>query len=159
MQVTTCKAAPEIIRPQFIQQPVPEERPVPPPRARIVKKRKALRGDTSSYEITTRNGTDPLQQLIATRKAIERHIKKLLDSMRGIKYVEVLQIYLEKLSDGEMVTETSYFKILAQAIVSPGEIAEALQVSKEQISNMVAQWISEGSGWTVRSVDGHYTLV
>ena len=29
-------------------------------------------------------------------------------------------------------------------------------MSKQQILNKVAQWISEGSGWTVQSVDGHY---
>ena len=36
------------------------------------------------------------------------------------------------------------------------EINEALQLSKQQILNMIAQWISEGSGWTIESVDNHY---
>ena len=36
------------------------------------------------------------------------------------------------------------------------EINEALQMSKQNILNKIAQWISEGSGWTVQSVDNHY---
>ena len=31
-----------------------------------------------------------------------------------------------------------------------------LKLSKQQILNKVAQWISEGSGWVVLSVDNHY---
>ena len=36
------------------------------------------------------------------------------------------------------------------------EIPEVLQLSKKQILNFVAQWISESSGWTIQSVDNHY---
>ena len=36
------------------------------------------------------------------------------------------------------------------------EINEALQMSKQNILNKIAQWISEGSGWAVQSVDNHY---
>ena len=34
-----------------------------------------------------------------------------------------------------------------------------LQESQEQIINKIAQWISEGSGWTIESVDNHYTNI
>ena len=36
------------------------------------------------------------------------------------------------------------------------EIADSLQSSKQQILNKIAQWISEGSGWTIQSVDSDY---
>ena len=36
------------------------------------------------------------------------------------------------------------------------EISESLKSSEELILNKVAQWISEGSGWTIESVDNHY---
>ena len=35
-------------------------------------------------------------------------------------------------------------------------VVEALKLSKDQILNIIAQWISEGSGWTVESVDDHF---
>ena len=31
-----------------------------------------------------------------------------------------------------------------------------LELSKEYILNIIDQWISEGSGWTIESVNGHY---
>ena len=39
------------------------------------------------------------------------------------------------------------------------EIAESLQITQEQIVNKIQQWISEGSGWTIQSVDSHFINV
>ena len=38
-------------------------------------------------------------------------------------------------------------------------IRRPVQLSEQQILNLVAQWISNGSGWTVESVDNHYINV
>ena len=32
-------------------------------------------------------------------------------------------------------------------------------MSKQEIINQIAQWVSEGSGWTIKSVDNHYLNV
>ena len=48
------------------------------------------------------------------------------------------------------------FNSIAQTIINHTEIHEALQMSKQTILNKIAQWISEGSGWTIQSVDSHY---
>ena len=34
-----------------------------------------------------------------------------------------------------------------------------MQITQEQIVNKIQQWISEGSGWTIQSVDGHFINV
>ena len=52
--------------------------------------------------------------------------------------------------------KTAYFNSSAQTIINQIEIADSLQLSKQQILNNVAQWISEGSGWTIKSVDSYY---
>ena len=52
--------------------------------------------------------------------------------------------------------KTAYFNSKPQTIINNTEIPEALQLTKQQILNFVAQWISEGSGWTIESVDNHY---
>ena len=36
------------------------------------------------------------------------------------------------------------------------EINEMLQSSREELVKAIAQWLSEGSGWTISSVDSHY---
>ena len=40
-------------------------------------------------------------------------------------------------------------------ITNDDDILEMLEMSKEQILNFVSVWISEGSGWVIKSVDNH----
>ena len=79
--------------------------------------------------------------------------------MKGFKFVETLQVTFTKFSSDEIVTKTVYFNSKAQTIINHTEIHGALQMSKQTILNKIAQWISEGSGWTIQSVDNHYLNV
>ena len=144
------------------KKPVPAPRtvkPVPAPRTKIEQIDKALKGYTKSYEISIKNNKDPLVQLQNTRKAIAYHIISTLKSMKGIKFVETIKVTFTKISDGEIVYKTAYFNSPAQTIMNDLEITESLQMSKQNILNKIAVWISEGSGWTVKSVDNHYLNV
>ena len=118
-----------------------------------------MKGYTQSFEIGINNNKDPLAQLQNTRKAIEYHISSILKSMKGLKFVETLRVTFKKLANDEIVYKTAYFNSKPQTIINNIEIPEALQLSKQQILNMIAQWVSEGSGWTVESVDNHYLNV
>ncbi|XP_068680645.1 uncharacterized protein [Montipora foliosa] len=60
------------------------------------------------------------------------------------------------MSNGEIVYKTAYFNSPAQTIINNTEIDKSLEVSKQGILNKIAVWISEGSGWTVESVENHY---
>ena len=132
------------------------KKPVPAPRTKIEQTDKPLKGYTKSYEISIKSNKDPLAQLQNTRKAIEHHAITLLNEMKGFKYVETLKVTFSKMSGGEIVIKTAYFNSIAQTIINEMEIADSLQLSKQQILNKIAQWISEGSGWTIQSVDNHY---
>ena len=147
------RVAPE---PAPVPAPRTRTRPVPAARTTIRQTERALPGYTSWYKVSIRDSRDPLIQFNETRKGLEAHIKRILDQVRGIKYVETLQITFEKLSGDETVTKTAYFSSTAETIISPEEIAAALQATREHILNMVTQWISDGSGWTVQSFDWHY---
>ena len=139
--------------------PIPKPRtkkPVPLPRTKIEETAKALKGYTKSYEISIKNDKDPLEQLKDTRKVIEHHITSLLISMKGLKFVETLKVTFTKYSQDRTIDKTAYFNSKPQTIINNIEIPEALQLTKQQILNFVAQWISEGSGWTIESVDNHY---
>ena len=141
------------------KKPVPlprTKKPVPTPRTKIEQVAKALKGYTKSFEIGIKNNKDPLAQLQNTRKAAEYHIVSIRTSMKGLKFVETLMVTLKKLANDETVYKTAYFNSKAQTIINNIEIPKALQLSKQQILNMIAQWISEGSGWTIQSVDNHY---
>ena len=141
------------------KKPVPlprTKKPVPLPRTRIEEVAKALKGYTKSFEIDIKNNKDPLAQLQNTRKAIENHIISLIGSMKGLKFVETLKVTFKKTVNDKTVYKTAYFNSKPQIIINNTEIPESLQLSKQKILNMIAQWISEGSGWTIESVDNHY---
>ena len=76
--------------------------------------------------------------------------------MNGIKIVETFEVTFTKMANNDIVHKTAYFNSKPQTIINNVMIPESLQLSKEQILNIIAQWISEGSGWTTESVDSHY---
>ena len=132
------------------------QKQVPTPRTKIEQTDKALKGYTKSYEISIKNNKDPLAQMQNTRKAIEHRVITLLNEIKGLKYVETLKVTFEKNSGDEIVIKTAYFNSTVQTIINHTEINESLQMSKQNILNLISQWISEGSGWTIQSVDSHY---
>ena len=139
--------------------PVPAPRtkkPVPTPRTIIKQTDKALKGFAKSYEINIRNDRDPLVQMENTRKGAERQLTTLLNEMKGLKYVETLKVTFNKISSDIIVEMPAYFNSASQTIINQMEINEALQMSKQNILNKIAQWISLGSGWVVKTVAGHY---
>ena len=135
------------------------DKPVPTPRTKIEQTNKALKGYTKSYEISIKNNKDPLTQMQNTRLALNYRIANLLNEMKGLKYVETLKVTFEKMSGDEIVNKTAYFNSTPQTIINQTEITDSSQLSKQQITNKIAQWISEGSGWTIQSVDEHYLNV
>ena len=76
--------------------------------------------------------------------------------MKGFQYVETLEVTFEKMSDDNVINKTAYFNSQTETITNDNEIVESLKYSKEQILNIISIWSSEGSGWTVKSVNNHY---
>ena len=149
----------QIVQDYEDNKPIPAprtEKPIPAPRTKIEQTVTALRGYTQSYEIIIKNYEDPFIQMNNTRLAIEKVINSQLNEMKGLKYVETLKVTFEKLIADETVYKTAYFNSSAKQIINQTEIADSLQLSKQQIFNKVAQWLSEGSGWLIKSVDSHF---
>ena len=125
----------------------------------FTQKEQAIRGYTRSYEIGLTNSEDPLIQLQNTRLVIENNLLKILTEMKGLKFNEVLKITFKKQVGDEPIEKTAYFNVKPQTVINEIEIAESLRITQEQIVNMIQQWISEGSGWTIQSVDSHFINV
>ena len=122
----------------------------------FTQKEQALRGFARSYEISLTNRQDPLIQLQSTRSLIKNNLLKVLNEMKGLKFTETLKITFEKYKGDELIEKEAYFNAKTQTITNEIEIAELLQITQQQIVNKIQQWISEGSGWTIQSVDGHF---
>ena len=129
------------------------------PKTKIEQTNKALKGYTKSYEINIKNNKDPLVQLQSTRIAVVYHIMNLLNSMKGLKFVETLKVTFKKDIGGEIVYKSAYFNTPAKTIINNQEISDSLELSKQNILNKIAIWISEGSGWTIESIDSHHVNV
>ena len=140
----------------YIDKTTPEDTPEATAEIKIEQMNSALKSYTESYKINIVNKKDPLIQLQSTRIAIGRHLKSILTSMKGFKFIETLEVTFKKLSYGLWVYKTAYFNSVARIIINDSEIDDSLQLSKQKILNIIAQWISEGSGWTIKSVDNHF---
>ena len=146
---------------QFADTPVPKPRmkkvtPIPRQRTQITEVARAFKGYTKSYEVGIKNETDPLIQMSSTRLFIAHFMKQLLTQMKGIKFIETLTIYFEQQKGNQTVSRIGYFNSKPKTITNANDFQESLDVNVEQIMNDIHKWISEGSAWIIKSINGHY---
>ena len=142
-----------------LQAPIPTPRtkkPVPEKKTIISQVEKALKGYTQSFEVELRDEKDPLVQLQKSRKAIEHLFKNLLVQTKGFKFVETMQVKFVKYANDKKVLKNGYFNSTTDLIINETDIKLSLQASQQQILNKIAVWISEGSGWTIQSIENQY---
>ena len=151
----------------FENNPIPPYRPIPAPRTKkqqpiaaprtkISEKQRALKGFTKSYEIDLKTDRDALLQLQNTRLTISKLFNTILNNTKGFKFVETLKVTFVKRKDDDNIYKPAYFNSRAQIVINPNDFIPSLQLSQQQILNGIAVWLSEGSGWTIRSLDEHY---
>ena len=142
-----------------LQAPIPTPRtkkPVPEKRTIISQVEKALKGYTQSFDVELRDKKDPLLQLQKSRRAVEYLFNNLLVQTKGFKFVETLQVKFVKHSNDKKILKNGYFNSTTDLIINETDIKLAIQASQQQILNKIAQWVSEGSGWTIQSIENHY---
>ena len=142
-----------------LQAPIPAlrtKKTVPEKRTIISQVEKALKGYTKSFDIELRDKKDPLLQLQKSRRAVEYLFNNLLVQTKGFKFVETLQVKFVKYSNDKKIQKNGYFNSATDLIINETDIKLAIQASQQQILNKIAQWISEGSGWTIQSIENHY---
>ena len=125
----------------------------------FTQKEKAMRGFTRSYEIGLTNRQDPLIQLQNTRSVIKNNLLKVLNEMKGLKFNEMLKIMFEKQKGDELIEEEAYFITKLQTVTNDVDIDNLLQITQQQIVNMIQKWISKGSAWVIQSVEWHFINV
>ena len=123
---------------------------------KITQIQKALKNSTKSFAVDIVDNKDPLHQLAETKKVMEHYLNKELNELKGFKYVETLKMVFEKKIGNKTTIKTAYFNSKTKTILNKKEIDEVLQTSRQELMKAIGQWISEGSGWTILSVDGHY---
>ena len=162
---------------QMQRPPKPTRKPPPPPITqvedhiinvpvpKIKELNKALKGHAKSYGIELQDNSNPLNHFTKTKELIETHLENLLKDMKGFKFIETLEITFEKDSidskTGKRVSiyKTAFFNGKAKTITKADDIEHELNMSRQEIPNMIDKWVSEGSGWVINGIDSHYINV
>lgn len=103
-----------------------------------------------------RNDKDQLKRNIETRKAIQSRLTQQMVEMKGLNSVETLSITFEKMSQDRVINKIAYFNSSPQPVINITDFKDNLMISGQDIQNKIATLISEGSGWTIKSVYGQW---
>ena len=87
---------------------------------------------------------------------MSRLFDKILNDTKGFKFVETLKVTFIKMKDGELIDKSGYFNSKVQIVMNSNDISSSLELAQQQIMNQISVWLSEGSGWTISSIDEHY---
>ena len=123
---------------------------------------RALKGHAKSYEVEIQDNMNPLNHFTKTKALVESHLKDLLKTMKGFKFIETLEVmfkkeeYDPKTGEREYRYKTAYFNSKAKTITNANEIGSELSISEQEILNTIDIWLSEGSGWTIDKIDSNY---
>ena len=127
---------------------------------------KALKGHAKSYRIEIQNYLNPLDHFTKTKAFIESHLESLLKDMKGFKFIETLEVMLVKTITIDSINKTTvsihktaFFNGKAKTITKPNDIEVELNMSRQEILNVIDKWVSEGSGWAINHIDSHYINV
>ena len=153
-----CKSVNE----DLILPPPGRHKPIPKPRSdrplqipEIKELNGALKGHVKSYEIGLLDNLNPLNHFTKTRPLTESHLEDLLKTMKGFKFIETLEVTFEKdtinSKTGKHVSiyKTAFFNGKAKTITKVDDIEPELNVSRQEILNVIDKWVSEGSGWVI----------
>ena len=147
--------------------PVPkvEEHITNVPVPKIKELNKALKGHAKSYEIELLDNLNPLNHFTKTRPQTQSHLEDLLKTMKGFKFNETLEVTFEKdtidSKTGKRVSiyKTALFNGKAKIVTKVDDIEPELNMSRQEILNVIDKWVSEGSGWVIDRIDSHYLIV
>ena len=123
--------------------------------------KKALKGYVRSFEVSLKNMVSPIDQLSRTRGTLLRKVVVLLESMRGHKVNETLEILFSKKTEGPsgkamIINDKAYINSGAKEVTKVEDIEGVLKSTMETILSIVDTWVSRGSGWVVDSISNHY---
>ena len=90
---------------------------------------------------------DPLAQLEASKSSIEDLCKDLLNENKGFKYQITVKDY------GHVEFAPVYFNSTTKTVVN---LEYDLDKSFQEILYRIDNWVNEGSGWVIESVDDEY---
>ena len=123
----------------------------------IVKISQAFKKYARSYRIEIIDSKDPLVQLEASKYNIKDLFKDLLDEIKGFKYQVTVKVLLSKHKEnGDIEFAPVYFNSITKTVLN---LEYDLDKSFQEIMYGIDNWINEGSGRIIESVDAEYVNI
>ena len=160
---------------QLRRPPKPTRKPPPIPQVedhiinvpvpKIKELNKALKGHAKLYGIELQNNSDPLNHFTKTKELVESHLESLLKDKKGFKFIEALEVTFGKVTidkltgKRESIYKTAFLNGKTKTITKASDIEHELNMSRQEILNLIDKWVSEGSGWVIDRIDSHYINV
>ena len=108
-----------------------------------------------SYKIEIIDSKDPLAQLKASKSSIKDLFKDLLDEIKGFKYQITVKFLLRK-HNGDIEFSPVYFNSTTKAVINS---EYDLDKSFQEILYSIGNWINEGPGWVLESIEAEYVNI
>ena len=116
----------------------------------IIKTNNAFRGYAISFKVQIIEKKDPINQLEVSKSSIKDLFCDLLNETKHLKYQITLKILSKKYKpNGEIEFRPVYFN-------STTNHRFRLENSFQEILYQTDDWINEGSGWIVESIESQY---
>ena len=143
-----------ILPPPYGHKPIPKQRTDRPLQIPKIKElNRALKGHAKSYDIELQDNLNPLNHFTKTRPLTESHLEDLLKTIKGFKFIETLEVtFVKKITTDSINKTTSliykkaFFNGKAKTITKVDDIEPELNMSRQEILNVIEEWVSEGSG-------------
>ena len=119
---------------------------------------KAFKRYARSYKIEIIDTKDPLAQLEANKSSIEDLFKELLNEMKGFKYQITVTVLLSKHKiNGYIEYAPVYFNSATKTTINSHKYD--LDKSFQKFWYRIDNWINEGSGWIIESIEPQYVNI
>ena len=138
--------------------PKPQRSPLPPPKreheepdsitdkpsSKIKELSRVLKEHAKLYEVEIQDNLNPLNRFMKTKVLVESHLKNLLKTMKGLKFIETLEVTFKKetsnskTGERENTYQTAFFNGKAKTITKASEIEfEHAYMSQQEILNVI----------------------
>ena len=123
----------------------------------IIEVSKAFKRYARSYKVEIVDHEDPLVQLETTKSSIKDLLKDLLNEMKGFKHQIAVAVLLSKeKGNGDTEYSSVYFNSMTKTVINS---EFSLDKSFQEILYRIENWINEGSGWIIESINGEYVNI
>ena len=95
---------------------------------------------------------NPLNHFTKTKALVESHLKDLLKTMKGYKFIMTLEVTFEKettnpkTGERKSIYKTAFFNGKAKTITKTSKIESELNMSQQKILNTINIWVSVRDG-------------